>query len=186
MHKPTYTATPESSAAMAAIPKSTKFVSRRLGLASKVEDFPVMLAWAAMKTWLVVPSLVVSTHPNPVVSSSVVSALPSPVVPSLVVPSPVVSKVLPPSTVLPLMATTILYVWAAHNSPAPSEVEVTGTAPPEAAATATAPSEDAALVPLLVLLRPRRPSLNTLPALSWPWRLYLNSLPALSCSYSIY
>lgn len=188
LHEPTYTAPPESSAA---IPKSTKVVSRHLGLASKVVDFPVMLAWATMKSWLVVLSLVVSAHPNPIILS--------PVVPILVVPSPVVSKVLPPSTVLPLMATTILCVWAAHNSLDPSEVAVTSTASPEAAATATAPSERVPLVPLLVLLKPIRPSLNPLPAVTakeavselsacpvMAMEAVSEQLPALSCSYGIY
>lgn len=92
-----------------------------------------------------VPVVFSSVILNPLVPNLVVpvlSALPSLVVPSLVVPGPVVSvllspvipspvvpEVLPLSSVLPVMATAILCLWATHTSAAPSEAAASTFAP---------------------------------------------------------
>lgn len=128
-------------------------------------------------------SLVVSAFPRPgiqALSSPVVPTLLSPVVsvvPNLRVsalPSPVVLGVLPLSAALPVMANTILCVWATNTSSAPSEVAATAAVLSETSAfpvTAKRPSPN----PLPGLSRPRRLSLDSLPALSWLQELSLNS-----------
>ncbi|KAI2643865.1 Filamentous hemagglutinin [Labeo rohita] len=60
--------------------------------------------------------------------------------------SPTILEVLPPSAALPLMAVTILCVWAAHCTPEASSFHDFAPVPPEVAAPAAEPPEEAASI----------------------------------------